>query len=119
MNTKKIFQISGAVIIIIIASSLVLGGEAVTPAENRLTGKCKVFSTTKVWPWYKKSKKCRSFWEIDLRFNMAKYNDKAKQEQDKEVINKLCSSLQPKEQEELLAKYTAKSCSELVDSVSH
>lgn len=118
MKTKKVLQILGVVIIILIAGSFVVGGETVTPAENRLTGKCKNFSTTQILPWYKKSDKCRIFWEIDLRFKMAKSNNKAGQEQDKEVISKLCSNLPLKEQEELFAKYTMKSCSELIDSIS-
>lgn len=116
---KKAFIILAIIVIILIISSFFIGGQLYTPAENRFTGKCKVFSSTVIPPWYKKSNKCRTFWSIDQRLKMAESHDKNdgdyldKIDQDKEAINKLCSGLESKQQAELFSRYYIKSCSGL------
>lgn len=113
---KTLITLSIIIILLILGSSMILCGQAVTPAENIFTGNCKIFNTTCVIPLiYKKSEKCRTFWAIDTYLsylqrsdeNWEGYNDT------KERIEELCSDLTPKYQGELFQKYNVKSCSEI------
>lgn len=113
---KILITLLFVVIFLIIGSSMVLCGQALTPAENIFTGNCKVFKTTCTIPIiYKKSEKCRTFWTIDTYLTyMQRYNETWEGYTDtKERINELCSSLIPKYQTELFQKYNVKSCSEI------
>ena len=117
---EKIIKISLIVIILVIFfSSIRLCGQAVTPAENIFTGKCKNFSTTCITPLiYKRSEKCRTFFEIDTYFSHLQRLDEGSEwyEYSKKRVEEICSDLNPEYQTELFQKYNVNSCSEIITS---
>ncbi len=119
---KKILITLLFIVIFLLVGSMMLCGQALTPAENIFTGNCKVFKTTCTTPIiYKESKKCRTFWAIKQRIEFAKYHNETESEywdkinQDKKAIEKLCSSLEQKHQVELFKQYKVESCMEIVN----
>ena len=118
MKKRKIILII-VVILLIFGGSMMLCGQAITPAENIFTGNCKVFKTTCVTPLiYRQSEKCRTFWAIDtyLSHLQGKDEDWEGYEGTKKEIEKRCSTLKPEYQTELYQKYNVKSCSEITTS---
>jgi len=105
-------------ILLIFGSSMMLCGQAVTPAENIFTGNCKIFSSTCITPLiYKRSEKCRTFWVIDTYYlpYLQRYDENREgYNYIKKEIEGLCSGLIQKYQAELFQKYNVKSCSEIV-----
>jgi len=116
---RKLITLSVIIILLILGSSMMLCGQAVTPAENIFTGNCKNFKNTCITPLiYRHSEKCRAFFTIDTYLSILQRYDENWEgyEETKETIEKRCSDLSPEYQTELFQKYNVKSCSEITSS---
>jgi hypothetical protein len=118
---KTLITLSVIIILLVLGSRMVLCGQAVTPAENIFTGKCKNFNTTCVTPLiYRHSEKCRAFFTIDTYLSFLQEHEESWEgyEETKEAIEKRCSNLSPEHQLELFQKYNVNSCSEITSSLN-